>query len=373
MIKRMSRFIVLCSAGLWCHTASAASLDGTTSIPSSIYYQPTQYTSFVSGDSALGYVAFRNGFAVPAGGVVTIGTLLPVAGQINLNTTGQITLASDLILASGASFAAGGGTIDGQGNAVFLSDNLTLPAGSALAFASNTIVDGCGHELVLANGAPGAQLYVNGPAGTTLTLRNMVLRGVSDYSGGAHAITFGANPNQTLELENVVIDLGGNFTFVGGNLSIRGDVMVVGAYTSVQNGLMAIGGHSFIYQAANDCTINSDSTLAFDLYSIFNYQPSDGSATHLVFANGTARLLLNQATLFTPRAIGLQLTKGHLIVENTTTLGSDYPITPGVPIVFDERIIQMGDGTNANEFTVTYLAGAQLQLNATMLRNSNRS
>ena len=344
-----------------CHTVSATNLDGTTSIPFCLIYQTSPYTSFaVSGDHSRGYVAFKDGFSVPVGGVVGIGVLMPVAGQINLNTTGQITLESDLMLASGASFAAGGGKIDGQGKAIFLSDNLTLPAATVLEFAGDTIIDGCNHELVLTSGAPGAQLYVNGPAGTTLKLRNMVLRGVRDYTGGVHAISFGTSANQTLELENVILHLGNTFTFIGGKLSIRGDVMVVGA-------------HSFVYRAAYDCTINNDSMFAFDIFSTFNYQPSDGKDTHLVFPSVTARLLLNQATLFTPRLIGLKLTKGHLIVENTSTLGSDYPITPGSPVMFDEKLIQMGDGTNANEFTVTYLAGAHLEINATMLKNRNRS
>lgn len=324
----------------------AVSLDGTTGTS---IYQAASYP-FAAGDFARGFVRLNDGFSVPAGGTVSLNVLTPVASTINLNGTGAITLEGDLSLASNAVFAGVGGVIDGQSNVVFLNSDLTIPAGQTLSFSSDTIIDGQGHELILADGSPGGQLLVDGPGGTRLTLRNMTLRGVRTYTGG-NALGFGASANQVLVLENVTLDLAGTFAFDGGALEVHN-------YNSIQ------GPFCFFYQAANNLTILPDSTLFIDMDSIFIYFPSDLNANRFVLSDATSRLYLNGCTFFVPKDTGLRLINGMLIVDNKTEFQSD-----GATLA--DKVIQFGNSNVNNDLKINILPAAQMLFTDAALRYQN--
>jgi hypothetical protein len=101
-------FVLFCIAT----TMQAAPLNGT----AAVVYEASSY-AFANGDYARGFVRLNNGCSVPAGSTVNFNILVPVAGDINLNTTGKITLEGDLCLTSSATISTGG-IIDGKGECI---------------------------------------------------------------------------------------------------------------------------------------------------------------------------------------------------------------------------------------------------------------
>jgi len=327
---------------------SSVSLDGTTGTS---IYEAASYP-FANGDFARGFVRLNGGFSVPAVSTVSFNVLMPVAGPINLNSSGKITFEGDLSLASNATLVTGG-ILDGQGFSFFLNSDFTIPAGQTLACSSNTVIDGQGHELILAPGSPGGQIFINGPTGTTLTLRNMILRGLKEYGSGNRGIKFGPSTNQTLILENVELHLTGHYVFTGGSLGIQG-------FTSMY------GWNTFEYQANHNCTIQQDSTLFIDMHTGFTYNPSDHLKTHLIMTDSTSRLFLNGCTLSVPPSTGLSLTIGHLIVDHNTTFFGYGAANINEGIIF-------GNGVLANDLNIDIMPAGNINLNAAFLTYENQS
>ena len=348
MCNRSGLICFMALAGLFqLRPLSAASLDGTAGAS---IYEAASYP-FADTDFARGFVRLNAGFSVPVAANVFLNLLTPVAGAINLNGTGAITLEGDMSLASNATLSAGG-KINGQGNAVLLQGNLSLSAGVTIECTSDTIIDGQGHELLLLNGAPGGQILINGPVGTTVTLRNMTLRGLKNYTGGLSGIQFGANANQKLVLENVKVHLSGPYTFDGGKLDIKGN-------TSID------GWHTFEFAAPYDCTIKKDSTFFIDLRTTFKYRPSDLSRIRIVMEDKTSRLFLNGCTLDVPLVNGLRLSKGHLIVDHRTTFFNDNAHCEAMGIAF-------GTGIPGQDLQIDIMPAAILDLESTFLAYDNK-
>ncbi len=336
----------------------AASLDGT----ASVQYEAATY-AFANGDFARGFVRLNDGFSVPAGGTVTLNMVVPAAGAVNLNSTGIILLEGDLTLASNASLTTGG-VVDGQGNAVIMQGNLELPAGETLECASDTIIDGQGHELVLAQGlTTNGRLFINGPAGTRVTLRNMSLRGVRDVNG-LPAIHFGTNIDQVLVLENVTLHLSDDLTFAGGGIEIQGQTMITGLYKPlVKPKLVQL---EFNYLSADNIVINSDSQLLIDTTVKFSYMPSDNSNEHFKLIDSSSRLFLNGSTFFVPQDTGLILKIGHLLIDHKTIL-------QGNGAQASTRPVQFGMGLAKCDLAVDILPSAQLIVDDTVLRYKNQA
>lgn len=326
-------------------TLEAVSLDGTTGTS---IYQSSSYP-FANGDFARGFVWLNGGFTIPAGGIVNM-NVIRVSGPINMNDTGQITLEGDLPLMSDVTLAAGA-VIDGQGKSIKLDGNLTIPAGAVLQAVSDTIIDGQGHDLVFQDGVPGGILAVNGPSGTTLTLRNLTLKGVKTYSNFDSSIAFGSNPNQTLILDNVTLHLSDNFIFFGGGLTIINTVKITGVFPpSMRDTLQPT---LFINASMNDCVIRADSTLLIDTTTWWVYLPLDQSNKRFILQSPSSQLYLNGCTLFVPNNIGLKLTKGHIIIDHKTTIRSNG--IGGKPTKFGA-----GPGKPNKDVVLDLLPGAQL-------------
>lgn len=334
----------------------AVSLDGTTTIK----YEPTSY-SFSNGDFARGFVWLNDGCSIPAGATVAM-NIAHLAGPVNMNDTGTIVLEGDLPLSSNVTLSSGG-IIDGQGNAVLLGGNLAIPTGKVLACASNTVIDGQGHTLTLEDGVPGGQILIDGPAGTSLTLRNMTIQGVKIYSDGTLGIGFGASPDQVLVLENVALQLSDLFYFVGGKLEIRNFVKVSGVFPSELR--PALEPTLFIYLSSGDCSIKKNATLFLDTTVGFVYFPVDEQNNHIVMSAPSSRLFLNGTALFAPSSTGLQLTNGHLTVDHKTFLQSDGIASGGRPI-------QFGDGIKEHDLAIDMLPGATLEVTNAFFRYQNQ-
>ncbi|MFA6263983.1 MAG: hypothetical protein WCW33_02445 [Candidatus Babeliales bacterium] len=329
----------------------AVSLDGTVNLK----YQAAAY-AFANGDFARGFVRLNAGLSVPAGATVNFNILTPVAGPINLNTTGQITLEGAMTLDPGVTLA-NGGKINGQGNTIFLNGDLIVPAGKTLEFTSSTVIDGRGHMLMLSTGS---RLYINGPAGTKLTLRNMSLHGVRDYNG-IPSIGF-ANTNQNLTLISMKMFLLKDFSLWAGTLDIYDNVEIYGYYDPTLYPVLQP--MLFVYYSPKDIVIHSKATLYLDMTVGFFYSPLDGSNDHFKFIAPSSRLFLNGCALFASEDIGLKLLKGHLIVDHKTTLQSD-----GRDVV----AFQIGNQVPTLDAVIDILPGAQLELEDAFLSYRNKN
>jgi hypothetical protein len=349
-VMKINRIVVSLSL-LFPVNCRAVPLDGTTTLK----YQAANYP-FANGDFARGFVRLNAGFSVPAGATVNFNILTPVAGPINLNNTGQIRLEGDLTLTSSVKLS-NGGKIAGQGNTIFLGGDLIVPAGKTLEFTSSTVIDGQGHMLMLSTGS---RLYVNGPAGTKLTLRNMSLHGVCDYNG-IPSIDF-ANANQNLTLISMKMFLLKDFSLWSGTLDIYDNVEIYGYYDPTL--YPALQPMLFVYYSPKDIVIHSKATLYLDMTVGFFYTPLDGSNDHFKFIAPSSRLFLNGCALFTPEDIGLKLLKGHLIVDHKTTLQSD-----GRDVV----AFHIGNQVPTQDAVIDILPGAQLELEDAFLSYRNKN
>jgi|GEM_PF-2915530 hypothetical protein len=321
---------------LWMY-CFCANLDGTggTSI-----FQTDQYT-FSDGDDASGFVCLNGGFSIPQDSAVTFNLVSPVAGSVALNTSGKMTLNGDITLASGVTLSSGG-QIDGQGHVIFLDGDITIPAGEVIKIKSNTVIDGQGHVITLEDGTPGGKIIIDGDSGVTLTMRNVRLVGLKKYQDASAAISFGEEADQKLIFNDAHVTLTEDYDFTGGKLEITNTVIWDGNFY-------------FIYKSNFDCTINKNSTLFLDMNTVFAYYPSDKKKTHLKFSDGTSRLFLNGCVIYVPLNYGLQLTKGHLIVDHKTTVWCDGEDKDGYGLI-------LGTGKKTGDLHIDIRPGANLYI-----------
>lgn len=335
----------------------AVSLDGTVAIQ----YQAASYP-FAGGDFARGFVWLNGGFSIPAGGTVAM-NVARVAGPVNLNALGTIFLEGDLPLDSNVTLPTGG-VIDGQGFAVKLGGNMTIPTGTVLQCITDTVIDGQGHTLSFQDGAPGGQLLIGGPAGTRVTLRNMTIQGVKSYSDGTPSILFGASPDQVLILEDVTFQLSDQFFFSGGKLKIKNFVKLTGVFSAEARPTLAPA--NFIYVSSNDFIIKRNATFFVDTNVAFIYTPIDASNQHFHLRGPSSRLFLNGCTLFVPQSIGLELTKGQLTVDHKTFLQGDGVTETSKPI-------QFGNGAQSHDLAIDMLPGGTMEVFDAVLRYQNQN
>ena len=346
LIRRFLVFLLLCFN--FVSACQAVSLNGTTGTS---IYQSALY-AFANGDFAKGFVCLNSGFSVPVGGTVTMNMLNPISGTINLNGTGGISLDGDITLGSNITIQ-NGGFIDGQDNTIFLNGDLTIPAGTGFEITSNTVIDGQGHDIVFQDGSAGAYFWINGPVGTTLTLRNCAIKGLKNYSGGYGSFVFGTSDDQKLVLNGVNLYMAGNYNFSGGYLDVKNKVSLFGI------------NYYFAYNSEYALTIKPDSTLFIDMRTVFTYDPeikqkhpTNGMVARLVvMEDRSSQLYLNGCTIYLPLTEGLVLTKGHLIVDHKTIVYGN-----GVVCGNYSYGMAFGDGKAANDLMVDIMPGADLQV-----------
>jgi len=133
-------------------TLQAAVLDGTvTPTIINVNYH------FSDGDAARGAVYFRKGFTLSAGATVTLDRIMwPIDGPINLNGTGQISLAEGTVLRLGPNFEGftNGGIITAPSTnytKIFLDTDTTVSG--QLELRNQTDIHLNGHTLTFADAA----------------------------------------------------------------------------------------------------------------------------------------------------------------------------------------------------------------------------
>jgi ribosome modulation factor len=305
----------------------------------------------VASDTTISNLTFfKSGITVNASKTLTLNTPITSSGAINLNVSGSIALTNDLHLASGTTITHGG-KIYGGGHAVFLHGDLSIPDGETVYLKSGTIIDGCNNSLDLLGSS-----VLSVDDAISVTLRNMQINLVSGTQ-----ITM-VSPSSQLTLQNVVINLDGDFGFTNGRLYIEDDVIVKGRMSA------SPCGYVFAYRSNYPMYINPYATFYFDLGTAFRYIPgaaSNRTTTHAAsrslinMSNRTSAIYLNGASLEAP-VNGIALTKGSLILDNKVTFSNtdsdlyansnrDYAIT-------------FGDGTAANDMDIYMLAGAKAEV-----------
>ncbi|MCB9493383.1 MAG: hypothetical protein H6679_03850 [Epsilonproteobacteria bacterium] len=316
----------------------AVSLDGTVGI----VYKAASHP-FGAGEFATGFVKLDGGFSLPGAGTVTFNVFPPVAGPVDLGGGGTLLLAGDMHLASSATLPDSG-MIDGAGNTIFLDGDLSVPAGKTITIISDTTIDGQGHVLNLSG-----DIVVAGGASTVLTLRNVIITGLS----GTNLSVAAGGSSRTLVLQEAVIHLSGDFVFSEGSLEILDFVRIMEPF-------------SFVFNSDLDLLIEEDSTLFIDIDTDLFYIPADSLSTHFVMAGPSSQLFLNGAFLTVPRSVGLRLTDGHLIIDHKTTFLSDGPTQESQGII-------LGDGSTAGTLQVTIMPGASIEVEDGFLSYKNPS
>jgi hypothetical protein len=249
-----------------------------------------------------------------------------------------------------------------RSSTIFLSYDLTIPAGTGLPITSDTVIDGQGHEIIFTDASSGGYILINGPAGTTLTIRNCIIKGLKNYSAGYSSIGFGNNENQKLVLNDVRLNLAGNYNFSGGMLDIKNFVKLTGTT------------YYFVYNSEYELTIKSDSTFFIDTRTFFTYdpalkkkKPTKGMLARLIVMEDiSSRLFLNGCTLYLPLKEGLILTNGHLLIDHKT-------VVYGNGFVCGDYAYGMalGNGKEINDLLVDIMPGATLQIQETTLHYNN--
>jgi hypothetical protein len=336
-------------------------------------YNTTVYNSAysLSADATLNNIVFfKSGIDVGVSGTktLTINTPSRISGPLTLshnNTVsqwstlklgGDVTFGSDVTLTNHAK-------IDGQGKTVHLSGPLSIPSNKTLRFSGNSILDGHGNTITL-----NYQSTLSADNGVTLTLRNLVIKGVqydNTIPSAANTRLKCLDNDGRLCLENVTLDLSSDYLFPQGRLFISGDVIVKGP-------------HSFSYMSGQPMTIQSGSTLYFDLGTTFTYNPDDATNSHagagdyrvyrshtdktlLRMADSTSTLYFNGATFNVP-GNGISLTNGSLVLDNRVTFNSYTDNKWTTPTTTSGNAIKFGDGTSSDNLTVYLLAAARLEL-----------
>jgi len=314
----------------------AGNLGGSTSY---FAFQPFNNV-FYDQQYARGVVRMDNGFTLvhPSSGVqsthgasVYMDTCVSVSGAIDLRNTNTIILQSDLHLDNGVTFSSGG-RIYGYDRAVILGGDLTIPANNVIHIGGRIVIDGRGNKLILGKSA---QLFVD--AGSTLTLRNLVLQNTQNNPGNP-PILCGAGGTaaycSNLCLDNVELALASNFYFNSGQMFIHNDVAVTGT-------------SALVYRSCQPSFITSGAHLYFDAGTTFSFCPSTFTDCPYTFhstytasnfihmADATSMIVFEGSSFFTTTT-GLRLTIGTVLFDNRVSLQSkaSFDINLSTPVTY---------------------------------------
>ena len=292
---------------------------------------------------ARGFVYMPHGFSVTTG-PASIGIPFPVDGVINIASGKTLSLENDLTLGTTASLSlAGDVTINGNGASILLNGDLTIPA-QTITIGEDLVINGRGSALNFASGS--STFKIN--AGKTLTLKNMVVKGLT---GENNFIGSG-----TLVLQDLSVDLLPETTW-----TISGGANGAPA-VQIKDDVAVVGGGIFAYHGGRNVTFNSYASLYMDLDTTFSW----GSRKYgLVMTDTSSRLYLNGCTMYaepTGPHNGLRLTKGSVIFDNKVTVNNatNADVTRG---------LVLGSGNTGEDVSIKVLAGARVGVNGIIHHN----
>ncbi len=300
LMKKFLFIILIITTYFFDYQIYASSLDGT----SGIIYKAIPHV-FHNGEFCKGFVALKNGFTVTPNSGARLKMESPVSLGMDLRTTGSIILENNLRLDSGFTLSSSG-TICGNGYSLILDGNLIIPEMSSIKITSSLTIEGNGHTILFDSFA---QLLTD--SHSTLTLRNLILKNVTNSSGKSPIAANGTNSKITLD--NVQFALNDNFYFNMGSLFFHNDVLFSGE-------------NQFIYRSKQPSYITPKSTLCFDIGSTLFYSPGNSNQNLIIPQDKSSNLLFNGATLrITPT--GMNVSNGKILFENQSNIDAGTKIT----------------------------------------------
>lgn len=305
---------------------------------------------FADNEQATGLVLLEGGFALSTNASSTFNVPVPISGPISLGADSILTLTGDMYWDSSVTLDIGTAYpgkcfIAGGGKTIHLGGDLTLPVDRGIRFInSDTTIDGNGNVVTFGS----ALTYLQVVAGSTLTLKNMILKG---FRGNLQIQGGG-----TIVLQNVIADTN-TYTW---ELSLDNPNVVIA------DNVLIRGNGAFAMRGTGDLTISANSLLTFDTGLTIYYEPSDNTRNHIVFTNGTSFLHFNDClfnALGTGGSAGIQFLKGTVFVENKVLWDNGINTDPATSIEF-------GDGSGlGNDATLKVLGGATLEVNGYVYQN----
>lgn len=234
-----------------------------------------------------------------------------------------------------------------------------LQGGSTILFDDGTTIEMTGNEIIdpsytmSCNGCVRINCFgsaidlgtniqsIDVLASSTLVIENAHITGLS----GKNLQLLG--DDSTLTLSNCVICMRDDYEFTRGYLNC-----------CLENAIH--GGKSFEYKSSQPLTIKGNSELKIDYYTTFTY--NSNTKDKIRFEDRTSKLYLNGCN-FHVKPVGLQLTKGTLIVDHVVELSGETTGASGA--------IELGTGTAADDIDVELLPGASLIAPAGYFRHRN--
>ncbi len=257
-------------------------------------------------------------------GTLLIASEMALGSSVALTGSGAVNLSYnqidfgpvDMTWTSSVSWTGNNGTIALY--ALLDLDGTWTINGSVIINGQGNTIDLTEGKIVIANNA-------------TLTLKDVQLLGVNNTN-----ISCLGN-GSVLILDNVTWIQSNNYVFSQGSILIKDYVTMKGT------------NYNFAYQSTNVSTIASHATLSLDNGLTFSYDPTNNSPTLLTFADSTAILALNGATLHATMG-GLNLSDGSLSVKHDSSVACEGPtlstgITIGTGQPGQDMILEIADAT----------------------------
>jgi len=283
---------------------------------------PEVYSSL---STVWGFLTYQNGFSVNSTVTLQLGMASPVkGGEVNLANGSVVELLTDLVLGSTAWLKIGASSGDtaymiGNSGALICDGNLSIPDNRNIRFTNSDIVIDCKDNYL--NLGLGSQLIVD--SNVTLTLRNLILRGLKGTANGVGGIVFIDN-SSSLALQNVIIELEDDYELNHGWLYFHDDVIIRGDSYKFRR--------SSIYDFPNQkpTVLDKDSRLFFDLGTIFEYDYSSATTeqcrNQIIFKDESSVLIFNGSVFSVPAGSatysGVFLRDGTLILDNKVTFSN---------------------------------------------------
>jgi len=297
----------------------------------------TTHKTYTSDAIEQPLIMYNAGFTVESGNILTLSTPFSVAGEINLGDTGTLNLQRDLYLDSQA-YVSNGGILDGNGNALVLACNFTIPENQIIRVTGDTIINGHGTTITL---EPHAQITIDN--NVTLTIKNARIKNTRNSSSDPMISVSGIG---RLALQNVELALADDYYFDNGLLFVHDDVVVSGT-------------SSFVYTSSLHSYIAGSSMWAFDKRTTFYYDPNVSNNNCIHMQNETSCMYYNNATLLTGD-MGIRLSNGALYLDNNVMLSC--PVS--TQIIF-------GDSSQTNgDLDVHVLGGAYVEIDGVVFDDS---
>lgn len=229
-------------------------------------------------------------------------------------------------------------TLQGDQGGIKLISNMILS--NIWTCTGNIKIDGQYHSFDLGNTG-----MITVTSGCTLTLKNITLKNI------AGANIYCVDDTARVILENVDVEFIGDSAFNFGSLEIF-----------KKNKFK--GGYSFSYTSSQAITIGSQSSLALDTDTTFNYAPVNNAINQFIFTDKTSKLIFNNAS-FVVNAVGIDFVKGMLEVYGVSSLSA-------LGFGGFNQGITLGDGSSGSNDTILLISnGAQLVIKAGSLNYNN--